>query len=533
MKMTETELRSAYQYAVQQQEMWYRLYLECYKYAMPNRNNFWQVPQTARKNDVYMYDSTAMLAVRAFVAKTQSSLTPPGVNWCTLKAGSFVPDQDKEKVNEWLQILGNEIFDDLRNSNFDPVIAESYYDLAAGTAALYVKEMTDDPDCPFWFESVSLYLIAAYENSKGLLTNVFRRYRYMQFYQIKTRFPYIKTWPKYIEKSIEKDPFGFFPMVDAWIDQEDGKFIHYVGNEQLNEIYFTSEPQESSPWIVFRWSKLAGETYGRGPLMDVIGDVKVCNKMMEQFIKQASLCVNPPYAYCSQYLNTNNLTLEPGAMIAVLPTAGTVEPLKPLFEPGDLQMGEWGFNKWWDNINQGLYKNPLPDNSDPTKTATEIEYTQQEYTQQVGPPVGRMQQECLNPLMKRLAYIKIRSGSLPKEVFPDNKYTRLSYQSPLVQNQKTAELKSIETFVQAMAQIAGPQASAGAMDLAKAVGKIAELTNVPLDIIKSEAELQQQTQQAQQQANEQHQAAMMQAMGNANQNQPNIPQGGSVLPANQ
>ncbi len=521
--MDREEIRQAYQYALKEQELWWQRYNGCYQYAMPNRNIFYQMAE-GQKKDYYLFDTTAVLAVRAFVAKTQASITPPGVNWCTLTAGRHYDKRsDKDDINKLLQIISNMMFDYLRRSNFDTTSAESYYDLAAGTAAIYVKE-TNDSNMPFWFESVGQYLIAAFENSQGMLTNVFRQYKFLRYYQIKKRFPFV-NFPKDVEDRIKQAPYDLCPLVEGWIDYEDGTYCHVVGDSEMANVYYQQEGHESSPWIVFRWAKLPGENYGRGPLMDVIGDVKTCNKMMEKLIKQADLVVNPPtLALANSLYNPNNLLLQPGATMTInSPTGSVKDAVAPLNVSGNFELGEWAFNKWWQNINNAMFANPIGQMNDPTKTATEIAYRQQLYAEEVGPALGRLQQEFLNPLIRRLVFILKRMGKLPEEINLDDKWASISYQSPLLENQKDQELESIERYAQTIDQIAGPQAAMQTFNLPKAVRKIAEITNVDLDIVKTEGQIMQTLQDI---------GKAMQSAAQQGQVQgPNIPQAQSVLPA--
>ena len=46
---------------------------------------------------------------------------------------------------------------------------------------------------------------------------------------------------------------------------------------------------ESNPWVIVRWSKIAGEVFGRGPLLQALPDLKMLNKGKELAIRSAQL----------------------------------------------------------------------------------------------------------------------------------------------------------------------------------------------------------------------------------------------------
>jgi hypothetical protein len=518
------DARKAYEYADSHAKLWWSRYDGCYRYAIPNRNNYWQ-QQEGGKKDMFVYDSTPINAVKSFVAKTQSSLTPVGINWCTLKSGTLYSKSkgSSNEVDDLLQIVSQVLFDYLRKSNFDTAVAESYYDLGVGTASLEVME-TDDPDCPIWFNSVSQYLVMVYEDYRGMLNNTFREHNYIRYDQIQKRFPKA-VLPNHLLQEIALNPTGEFPMTEAWLLDKNDKFVYIIGNKGLSETYYWEEEIESSPFVNFRWSKLPGENYGRGPIMDVISDIRTLNKLAENFIKQTDLVVNPPYmAYTDSVINPFTLIIKPGITIPVRPgvTPGQ-KPLEPLFSGGNFELGEWQVNRLVDNINKALFVNPIGEVSDPTKTATEISYRAQLYAEEIGPAYGRLQQEFLNPLIKRCIYILKKKGLLPAELSVDGNKASISYESPIVQNQRQTELTSLTQFGQGISQVLGPDQIMAVIDVPKTVIAIADYTGVDRKLIKSEADLTMYVKQLQDITQQQLKNAQNPVL-------PNVPQGQSVLP---
>ena len=76
--------------------------------------------------------------------------------------------------------------------------------------------------------------------------------------------------------------------------------------------------------FVARYGKIAGEIYGRGPLVTAaISDVKTLNKTLELVLKNASLAIAGVYTAADDgVLNPQNIKIQPGAIISVARNGG-------------------------------------------------------------------------------------------------------------------------------------------------------------------------------------------------------------------
>jgi hypothetical protein len=80
---------------------------------------------------------------------------------------------------------------------------------------------------------------------------------------------------------------------------------------------------KSSPWIVARYMKVAGEVYGRGPLVTAIPDIKTLNKTLELLLKNASLSIAGVYTAADDGVSEPaDHPHAPGAIIPVARNGG-------------------------------------------------------------------------------------------------------------------------------------------------------------------------------------------------------------------
>ena len=92
----------------------------------------------------------------------------------------------------------------------------------------------------------------------------------------------------------------------AWVD---------VGGDFENNIVARGT-FETNPYIIFRWSVVSGELYGRSPILRALPDIKTANKVVELVLKNATIAVSGIWqADDDGVINLANINLTPGAII--------------------------------------------------------------------------------------------------------------------------------------------------------------------------------------------------------------------------
>jgi hypothetical protein len=144
-------------------------------------------------------------------------------------------------------------------------------------------------------------------------------------------------------------------------------------------------------------------------------------------------------------------------------------------------------------------------------TATEVLQRNEEKMRLLGPVLGRLQSELLQPLISRAFALLLRAGLLPPA--PEELQGQdidIEYVSPLAKAQKLTDLQSMLRGFEVMMQVAEIAPVMDYLDSDKLVQYLVEVTGIPARVIRSDEEvarIRRQAQQAQQQ-----QAQMQQAM---------------------
>jgi len=245
--------------------------------------------------------------------------------------------------------------------------------------------------------------------------------------------------------------------------------------------------------------------------MNALPDVKMLNKMSETTIRAAQKQIDPPLMVPDDGFVLPVRTT-PGALNFY--RTGTRDRLEPLQiganNPLGLNMEEQRRNA----IRQAFYVDQLLMSQGPAMTATEVLQRNEEKMRLLGPVLGRLQSELLQPLISRSFALLLRNGLLPAA--PEQLQGQdidIEYVSPLAKAQRLTDLQSMLRGFEVMMQVAEIAPVMDYLDSDKLVQYLVEVTGIPARVIRSDdevARIRRQQQQAQAQ-----QAQMEQQMMNA------------------
>jgi hypothetical protein len=243
-----------------------------------------------------------------------------------------------------------------------------------------------------------------------------------------------------------------------------------------------------SPWIVARYMKVAGEVYGRGPLVSALPDIKTLNKVKELVLKNASIAVAGVYTAADDgVLNPQNIAIAPGAIIPVARNGGpNGASLQPLRSAADFNVGQLVINDLVMGIKKMLLDDTLPLDTQSARSATEIVERMKELSQNLGAAYGRLITECMMPMVNRILYVMNEKDLVDMPLKADGKVVRVVPVSPLAQAQNMDDLRNVLEFAQ-IAQTAGPMGQV-AINQDAMLDYIVEKMAVPRSIINSQEE---------------------------------------------
>jgi hypothetical protein len=213
-----------------------------------------------------------------------------------------------------------------------------------------------------------------------------------------------------------------------------------------------------SPWVVSRYMKVAGEIYGRGPLITALPDIKTLNKTLELLLKNASLAIAGVYTAADDgVLNPNTIKIVPGAIIPVARNGGPQgESLRALPRSGDFNVSQIVINDLRQNIKRILLDESLPPDNMSARSATEVVERMKELSQNLGSAFGRLINETMIPLVSKILQVMDDRGLIDLPLRVNGLEVKVSAVAPLAMAQSMEEVNNILQYAQIAAQ-AGPE----------------------------------------------------------------------------
>lgn len=458
MRLSAEDVLKRHDKALTKKEDFRNLYEECYEFALPQRNlydGYYEGKVGGQKKMNRVFDSTAINSTQRFANRMQSGIFPPQRKWCRLEPGPDIPEDRKEEAQAALDIYSDKLFAALKQSNFDIAIGEFLLDLSVGTAVMMVQP--GDDINPLNFIPVPQFLVSFEEGANGQVDNVYRRMR-LKGESIMRQWP-DAVIPEDLQRKIDQKPTEDLEFIEATLlDQKRGDYCyHVIHKESKTELVYRRMVE--SPWIVSRYAKVAGEIYGRGPLITALPDIKTLNKTLELLLKNASLAIAGVYTAADDgVLNPNTVKIIPGAIIPVARNGGPQgESLKPLPRAGDFNVSQIIMNDLRMSIKRILLDESLPPDNMSARSATEVVERMKELSQNLGSAFGRLINETMIPLVTKILRVMDERGLIDLPLKVNGLEIKVSAVAPLAMAQSMEDVQNVLQYAQIVQQ-AGPEA---------------------------------------------------------------------------
>ena len=443
------EVLKLYEHAKTKRQYWDELYKDCYKYGIPNRDMYNILNAGVDKN-FDLYDSTLADSTRNFANAMHEGMTPPEQRWFQFAAGVEVPEGQKERVQSLLDAVTERYFQLLWQTNFDTEVNQTYYDLAVGTASIGIRDYDDG--MPATFLAVPPYELYILEGRQGFIDTTFRVFK-LECRQIKVNWPDADFDESEFQSRDGKN--REIELIEATYFDHDTKEINYEvivkggvqGSHRDNKRIIKKKLLYNN-WIVFRWSVVSGESYGRGPIINALPDAKTANKTMELILKNASIAVAGMWTVIDDgVINPETIELEPGVIIPVAYNGGSVgKTLDSLTTGADFDVSDIVLNDLRASIRRKLFDDDLAPLDDAVRSSREVALRQAKLAKRIGPNFGRTKTEFLTNFVKATSQMWIAKGELPPFEI-DGKMITLRYTSPIAQEQNDDDLIALDSYL--------------------------------------------------------------------------------------
>jgi len=447
-KMSVDEILRRSEKAQRDKDLFESLYTDAYEFALPQRQlyGYYDGNSKGAKKMTRVFDSTAINSTQRFANRLQSGIFPPQRKWCRLEPGTDVPVEQRDQAQAIMDVYMEKMFAVIKQSNFDIAIGEFLLDLAVGTACMMVQP--GDDVSPINFTPVPMFLVSYEEGANGTVDKIYRRMR-MKAEAIQQQWK-DAVFSDHLQQMFDSKPTDDVDLLEATIyDPERGDWCYHVLEVKTKE-EIVYRRMLSSPWVISRYSKIAGEVYGRGPLLTAMPDIKTLNKTLELLLKNASLAVAGVYTAADDgVLNPQTVKIVPGAVIPVARNGGPQgESLRALPRAGDFNVSQIVINDLRANIKRTLLDESLPPDNMSARSATEVVERMKELAQNLGSAFGRLINETMIPLVARILQVMDERGLVNMPLKVNGLEIKVSPVAPLAMAQNMEEINNIVQFMQ-------------------------------------------------------------------------------------
>jgi hypothetical protein len=447
------------------------------------------------------FSSAPMHYHEVLAANLQGTLTSRSFRWFDLRIANDEELDRNHNVRTWLQDSSIRMWKALNQSNFHNQAHEFYMDLTGfGTANIICDARAGRrPWNGLQFMTTPIESYVFEEDEWGRGNAIFFLHRWSAR-QARAKFK-TATFSSAIQKALEKDPGKVFeflrcivprfqndpskrdnlnmPWADYWLEINGKAFLEEGGLHEFNS-------------MPTRWSRNSGERYGRGPGSTALADIKVLNKATEFDLSSWAKTLDPPW-----------FALDDGVIgkVDFRPGKGTIvrdrDALWFYESKARADISQIKFSELRESIQKTFFADQLELPQSDRMTAEEIR-TRVEMMQRVlGPTLGRLETEYLNPLIDRVFNIMVRAGAFKEppgelvEAFGDATDIEIKYSGPLARAERLAEVFAIQRVYDSLAQPA--QVDPTVYDIInhdKAARIIAENQDIPEEIIRNDLDVQ-------------------------------------------
>jgi hypothetical protein len=424
---------------------WETAWKEIMPYVHPRRSSFDNTGEEGESFGKPNQSSVPVIALQQLADGLQGYTVSRPIRWFQIGL------EDERLMEEpgaadYLEYIERHLYSVFNRSNFYESMTESYMDAGScGTATNYTQEHIKDGTVRFTAIHPSEMFIS--EDDSGMIDTHLRKH-WKTLKAISLRFGeenLHEQWRNRLEKKpfekVEIRHFVFPADQKKLMGLTDSFKTHFpivsIHVDVQNKHILSAGGYYEDPFHTWRWRKNSGEQYGRSPALDGRADILTINQVRNTMVKAAQLAVEPPLNvpesmkdYEQIFPRGFNYYSDPQAIIRPI-DLGSNYPVGVDTE---------------DALTQAIYQRFYVDfflmlqRLERSMTAREVIERQGEKAAILGSIVGRLNNEFLDPIIRRVLGIVIRSGQLedPPPVLRQYGWNlKIEFLGPLAQIQRS------------------------------------------------------------------------------------------------
>jgi len=471
-------------------QVWEPVWQDCYDFALPQREGFNNDEVEGEERMENIFDETALVGVQEFSSRMVAGIWPALMRAVKLDPGPSVPKENVDAVTRGLEEIEDDFYDVINHSNWQQEFYEGMQEVATSTAAMLVEE-NDEPDNPVRFTTVPLSKLWIERDVFGGAGAVFHSPK-MRFGDLKVKWPKAEFHNSQLLQKIEKEPDAETCVVVAvyrdWsIRTEEVNRMCVIVKDFTDTIYEDEFRGEgSNPWIIYGWSRAAGETYDRGPLINALPAIRTLNLTVQLVLENAELAISGMWQGDDDgVLNPDTIRLVPGV---VVPKAPGSNGLQPLETPGSFDVAQLILDEMRHNVRKALYNETLGPREGTPPSATEVTERMADLARQIGAPYSRILSGLIEPMVRRVLYIRRKQGAI-KIPRIGGRYITIRPTAALAKAQRYDDISNETRYYGTIGQLFGPEMLPLVAKPEEVAARLADLFQVKKEPLRTKLEV--------------------------------------------
>jgi len=382
---------------------------DTYELCLPLRQRTYT--RQARAQVDRLFDGTAVEALQEFASRTLDDIWPIEQKPFDLALGPEARVNDQDAAKRAMSALADGIISTVNNSRFRTVAFEAFQDYAITTGVMLVE--AGDADEPLRFRCVPATEGILDAGPFGGTEALFREIE-VKIGDIAALYPRAELPSSLrtaepdklvkLREGYERKRHGEPPGEEVWCF----RVVH--GSDQLD--YEEWRGDGSCPFLAFSYSRLAGETMGRGPALMALPDIRTANALKQMVLEHADLVLGGIWnADDDGVLNPDTAIIEPGAIIPRAPGSKGLEPVKL---PAGLDFGYVELERLQSQIRRFFHVVDLGPTNKTPMSATEAGIREVQAAKRLAGPYGNLLVDFLFPLIRRVVWLGKQAGAVTR-----------------------------------------------------------------------------------------------------------------------
>lgn len=459
---------------------------ECYRYSLPSANvDNYEAGSNSIDEAPEVFDDTAKVALGKYANRTQSQIVPSWKTWAMLKAGSDIPKEEREEIDTKLEDITEIIFDHIHHSNFLSAVHESFKDLGISTGALLV-EAGDGINSSLNFRAIPMMELIPERSTDGKIKTVWREFK-LEAIRIKEMYPKA-TITTELAQLIKDSPNAEIPLAEGVVFNHRERNYNHVLMYPTNASLLLDETLDSSPYIVFRESTIAGQAFGDGRIMSIMSTIVKLNNL--SYYEDVSVGLNAAGIYTVRddgVVSPDNIRVEPFGIIPVMSNESNNKSISPLEMGTNFNVTDVKIKELQGDVRDVMQSQSFGNIEEtPVRTAYEMSVRENDRMQTTHGAYGRLQTELLEPLLARIVFVLSEAGKIPP-LRVNGKEITIKFTSPAARVQDSEELLALQEFMMYMESVP-PEITSSKFKIEEIPDFVAQRTGLPASMMRNKAE---------------------------------------------